>query len=132
VAIRAIKAVQCTNARYACLRVMRPQRQRSLHAPIHVMHVWLPKLRLFAARTAQIMGFVLVAAAFAACAAGYGALVQPPGIRAFQVRKRVPVQPPGLTEVPHHSVLALSAGWTPLTKRGINGWCTAVPPARAT
>ena len=46
-------------------------------------------------RTLQIMGFVLVAAAFAACAAGYGALVQPSGIRAFQVRTKVPMQPAG-------------------------------------
>ena len=33
----------------------------------------------------QVMGFLLVAAAFLACAAGYDALVQPGGIPAFQV-----------------------------------------------
>ena len=32
----------------------------------------------------QVMGFLLVAAAFLACAAGYDALVQPGGVPAFQ------------------------------------------------
>lgn len=32
----------------------------------------------------QVMGFLLVAAAFLACAAGYNALVQPSGVPAFQ------------------------------------------------
>ena len=32
----------------------------------------------------QVMGFLLVAAAFLACAAGYDALVQPSGVPAFQ------------------------------------------------
>jgi len=80
---------------------MRPQHLCSLNAPMHVRHVWPPKLRLSVMRTVQIMGFVLVAAAFAACAAGHGALVQPSGIRAFQVRKQVPMQPPNLTRVLH-------------------------------
>ena len=47
----------------------------------------------------QVMGFLLVAAAFLACAAGYDALVQPSGVPAFQAS---PAQLHGIARLTAH------------------------------